>query len=199
MVRICRSQVQSDLICILIEKRLFVMRFSCIFLHVAILSSSFSTAYFIHTNTGFLEDRHLIQRARIGRCEPEQRRFLQATLRIIVHLSSFAIRTADITRTRASQADLGHDEERLRVFDHQARIAFQQRFVLYFESVRRDVSQRFRFLKYEAERSEGGVLENIHTGRVRLVCDNDRTTAECRDNARLPFVGNWVENTIILV
>lgn len=117
-----------------------------------------------------LDKTRLVPRARVLGCTPEQSDILKTILRAIPQLSLFAIRLDDTRNVQAPPVGtLGggarYDEGSLRTFNHHARHAFTELFGD-SERARQTVTRRFRFLKYEAERSEGGVFGGTHEGRV---------------------------------
>lgn len=161
------------------------MRLLCVLLRI--LASLELSASFVANKNTTLDKRILVSRAQITSCTSEQKDIIKTTLRDISQISIFAIRVANISNipvTRASTREGGtrFPEQSLRAFDRHARPAFERVFWDFSEPVRRSVDIRFRNLKYETERSEGGIFGDIHEGRVNIRCDNDRITDECKIN-----------------
>lgn len=131
------------------------------------------------------EEKTLSPRARIRRCATQDKETLKAILRAIPQLCIFAINVCDVPGHRGFRAGTReggyvYRGRALETFYRHARRAFEEAFEDTSEEVRKDVALRFRYLKYEAERSEGGLLADISEGRVMIGCDPFDELPQCR-------------------
>lgn len=161
--------------------------------HTLIFFIGLSASYVTAVSDSPVGKGSLVPRARVENCTPAQNALLEETLKAIRQISIFAVRLAnvhDITVSPAGTLDGGpsYDEEDLRVFYRYAREDLEDLAGGHWFEARRSIARRFRNLKWEAERSEGGVYGATSEGRALLLCDNDRTHWGCRvHNGAYPF------------
>lgn len=138
----------------------------------------------IFSASAALEEKTLSPRARIRRCVLEDKETLEAILRVIPQLCIFAIHVCDVPgyrgfRAGSREGGYQYNGRALETFYRHARHAFEEAFEDTSEEVRKSIAVRFRYLKYETERSEGGLLADVSEGRVLIGCDPFHELRQC--------------------